>query len=115
MMWLLSSILLIALSSIPISPVHAQEPQPQPQTAEEPTQEFYSGIVSEVPEGKVTVVRSILGKQPETRTFLITPTTKVEGKLRAKVRVTVGYKSTDEGDVAVRIIVRTQGNSNNKK
>lgn len=103
-MWLLSSVLFFALSrSLPASPAVQQEPQ---QNAEEPTYEFYSGTVSEVPEGKVTVVRTLLGKAPESRTFIINGETKVEGRLRAKVRVTVGYKTTDEGDVAVRIIVR---------
>src|SRR3982751_5830941 len=113
MMWLLSSVLLIALTrSIPAAPAHTQEPQ---QSTEEPSQEFYSGVVSEVSDGKVTVVRSLMGKAPETRTFLLNTETKIEGKLRAKVRVTVGYKTTDDGEVAVRIIVRNQSNSSPKK
>jgi carbonic anhydrase/acetyltransferase-like protein (isoleucine patch superfamily) len=52
------------------------------------------------------VSRSILGKPAETRTFLIKPDTRVEGKLRARARVTVGFVTTDEGDVARLIVVR---------
>ena len=62
---------------------------------------------SELPPGRIVVNRALLGKPPENRTFLINADTKVEGKLKPKARVTVGIKSTDEGDVAVRIIVRT--------
>ena len=103
-MWLLSSVLLFALTrSLPGAPASQQEPQ---QPTEEATYEFYSGTVSEVPEGKVTVVRTLMGKAPETRTFIINPETKIEGRLRPKVRVTVGYRTTDEGEVAVRIIIR---------
>ena len=44
----------------------------------------------------------------EKRTFRVTPDTKVEGKLRMKVRVTVRYTSgDDEEDVATLIVVRT--------
>ncbi len=107
-MWLLSSLLFLVLStSMPAAPAAQQEQQ---QAAEEVSPDFYSGTVSEVPEGKVTVVRSLLGKAPETRTFIITADTKVEGRLRVKARVTVGYRTTDDGDVAVRIIVRNQQN-----
>ena len=58
-------------------------------------------------EDKITVFKTVLGKSSETRTFLITPETRVEGKLRVKVRVTVRYTSEDEGDRALHIIVRS--------
>lgn len=82
-----------------------QEPVP---TQQEPVQEYYSGTVKELPNGKITVARTIQGKAPESRTFLINSETVVEGKLRHNMRVTVGFKPSDEGDVAVRIIVRQQ-------
>jgi hypothetical protein len=83
--------------------VSAQEQTP----AAEPNFEFVSGTITELPPGRIVVNRALLGKPPENRTFLINADTKVEGKLKPKARVTVGFKSTDEGDVAVRIIVRT--------
>jgi hypothetical protein len=69
--------------------------------------EFVSGTVTELPAGKIVVNRALLGKPAENRVFLITPETKVEGNLRTNSRVTVGFKTTDEGDVAMRIIVRS--------
>jgi hypothetical protein len=56
---------------------------------------------------RITVFKTVLGKSSETRTFLITPETRVEGKLRVKVRVTVRYTREEQGDRAVHIIVRS--------
>jgi hypothetical protein len=67
--------------------------------------DFFSGIVEELPAGRVTVSRTALGKS-ESRSFLIKAETKVEGKLRTRTRVTVRFRRSDEGDVAVQIIVR---------
>jgi carbonic anhydrase/acetyltransferase-like protein (isoleucine patch superfamily) len=53
------------------------------------------------------VSRSILGKPAEKRTFWIKSDTRVEGKLRVKAKVTVGFVTTDDGDVARLIVVRT--------
>ena len=77
--------------------------------------EFVSGTVAELPPGKIVVSRTVLGKPPETRTFTITTETKIEGKLRPKARVTVGFKTSEEGEPpAVRIIVR-QPSAQSKK
>jgi len=83
--------------------VGAQEQTPIPDA----NYEFVSGIITELPPGRIVVNRALLGKPPENRTFLVNGETKVEGKLKPKARVTVGFKTTDDGDVAVRIIVRT--------
>lgn len=56
---------------------------------------------------RITVSRSILGKPAEKATFWIKPDTKVEGNLRMRARVTVGYVVADEGNVARLIVVRT--------
>ena len=68
--------------------------------------EFYSGSVQEFNETTVTVARSLPGKTPETRVFVLDSETKVEGKLKKLARVTVGYRTHDGQDVAWRIIVR---------
>ena len=67
----------------------------------------FAGPIVKLSAEKVTVSRSILGKPAETRTFWIKSDTRVEGKLRTKARVTVGFVTTDEGDVARLIVVRT--------
>lgn len=68
----------------------------------------FSGTVVEVSAEKITVSRSILGKPAEKRGFLIKPDTRIEGKLRVHVKVTVGYVTNDDGDVARLVVVRTQ-------
>lgn len=64
---------------------------------------------------RITVSRSILGKPAEKATFWIKPDTKIEGNLRMRVRVTVGYVVTDEGNVARLIVVRTAQKQPEKK
>ena len=58
-------------------------------------------------EEKLTVLKTVLGKNSETRTFLITKETRIEGKLKLKARVTVRYTHEDEGFRALHIIVRS--------
>ena len=77
------------------------EPTPDTQT------EKFSGTVVELSAEQVTVVRSTVGSKRERRTFLIKPETRVEGKLRLRARVTVGFVTTDDGAVANLIVVRS--------
>lgn len=82
-------------------------PKPDDQKTEPQYEDTFSGPIVEVSSEKVTVSRSILGKPAETHTFWIKPDTRVEGgKLRVKMKVTVGFVTTDEGDVARLIVVR---------
>ncbi|MEJ7607338.1 MAG: hypothetical protein WKF37_14000 [Bryobacteraceae bacterium] len=102
MVWLSKFALLGALLAYELPSAPGQEPSP----SEDPQYEFISGVVSEFSSSKIVVNRALLGKPPEDREFLITAQTKIEGKMHNGVRVTVGFKPTDEGDVAMRIIVR---------
>lgn len=99
----LTGTLLLLLSPVAFIPVRAQGATP----SEQPRSEFFSGVVTALSEDKITVFKTVLGKSSETRTFLITPETRVEGKLRVKVRVTVRYTREEQGDRALHIIVRT--------
>jgi hypothetical protein len=63
----------------------------------------FAGPIVELAAAKVTVSRNVLGKT-EQRTFLIKTDTRIEGKLKVKEKVTVGFVTTDEGDIA-RLIV----------
>lgn len=69
--------------------------------------EFFSGTVTEFSPDRVTVLREVIDREPETRAFVINAGTKIEGALKEKVRVTVGYIVEGEAHIAVRIIVRT--------
>lgn len=80
------------------------------QETQEDDDQFFSGRVTASTSTQVTVVRTVLGKDNATRTFLITPETKVEGgRVRVQAQVTVRFVSSDQGDKAVHIIVRPNG------
>jgi hypothetical protein len=83
--------------------------QPAPQNQEQPpTEQYFSGTVVSYAAERVTVARTVLGKNSSSRYFTITDETRIEGKLKVKVRVTVQYVTKDEVDYAVYIIVRNQ-------
>jgi hypothetical protein len=84
----------------------AQSP-PEDAPVPAPTYKFLSGSVVEIYEDSMVVRRSALGRTLEVRRFRINAETKVEGDLKLKARVTVGYTSGENGDVAARVIVRT--------
>jgi hypothetical protein len=69
------------------------------------TDTFFAGTVTESTAEKVTVGRTVRGRA-ESRTFRMTPETKVEGQLATQVRVTVRYVTDDDGDTATLIVVR---------
>jgi hypothetical protein len=96
--------LLLLISPVSSIPAWAQSAKPG---SEQPLSEFFSGIVTALADDKITVFKTVLGKNSETRTFLITPETRVEGKLRMKARVTVRYTHDEDSDRALHIIVRT--------
>ena len=81
--------------------------QPTQQTQElPPAEQYFSGTVVSCTAEKVTVARTVLGKNSSSRYFTIGSETQIEGKLKVKVRVTVQYVTKDEIDYAVHIIVR---------
>lgn len=81
----------------------AQDPQTKTEQAQDT---FFSGNVVSVTADKLTVSRRTLSLTAVTRVFLLDSKTQIEGKLQPKARVTVKFEKTDEGDRAVRIIVR---------
>jgi hypothetical protein len=82
-------------------------PKPEPSKSEPQYDDTFSGPIVEYSSDKITVSRTILGK-PEQHTFWIKPDTKIEGKLKVKVKVTVGFVTTEDGDIARLIVVRAQ-------
>lgn len=75
--------------------------------AQEEAANFYSGYVVDLGSDKVSVERTVLGHPPETRSFILNGKTGVEGKLQVKARVTVQFAPSDQGEVAIHIIVRS--------
>ena len=78
---------------------------PQETSPQQPVDTFFAGTVLDTTTEKITVSRVVQGKT-EKREFRVTPDTKVEGKLRVHVRVTVRYIADEEGDKATLIVVR---------
>ena len=70
------------------------------------TETIYSGTVETLTAEKLTVAREIMGKPPEYMSFVLSPETKIEGKLQEGVRVTVKFRPSDDGPIAETIIVR---------
>lgn len=86
-----------------------EKPSPRADNTREPKyDQTFSGPVVELTATKITVSRSILGKPAEKRSFLLQSDTRIEGKLRMHIKVTVGYISTDDGDVARLVVVRSK-------
>ncbi len=81
----------------------AQQSTPQ----EKKPDAFFSGTVTESTPERISVSRRISGRQ-EKRTFRVTPETRIEGKLQARVRVTVQYITAEDGSsTATRIVVHS--------
>jgi len=75
----------------------------------------FSGPIVEITATQITVSRSILGKPAEKRTFSIKSDTRIEGKLKVRAKVTVGFVTTEDGDVARLVVVRTSQKPSEKK
>ena len=92
------------------SRLSAQDNAPTPEfpKTEAHYRDTFSGDIVNLSPARVIVARSILGKPTEQRAFWIRPETKVEGKLKMKVKVTVGWVPSDDGDIALLIVVRPE-------
>jgi hypothetical protein len=89
-----------------VTPAVFRAQNQEPPAAEQPEDQYFSGTVVSYNAEKVTVARTILGKDSSSRTFVITSQTQIDGKLRPKVRVTVQYVTKSDIDHAVHIVVR---------
>jgi hypothetical protein len=95
-------------------PAKAESTKNEPKS-EPKYDETFSGPIVELSATKIVVSRSILGKPAEKCTFLIKSDTRIEGKLKVRAKVTVGFVTTDEGDVARLVVVRTSQKPADKK
>jgi hypothetical protein len=101
------ALLLVLSFSIPGVLRSQQEPDTTAPKAAVPSEDIFSGTVTQLTDRSLTVVRKIPGQKPVTREFTRDGNTTLEGKLRNRVRVTVRYKALEDGGfVAVHIIVR---------
>ncbi|MBZ5577668.1 MAG: hypothetical protein LAP40_13990 [Acidobacteriia bacterium] len=69
--------------------------------------QYFTGLVMSIDEASLTVNRTVLGKNSSTKTFAITAETRFEGaRPIVRSQVTVRYVTGDEGDRALRVILR---------
>jgi hypothetical protein len=70
--------------------------------------DIFSGTVTAVAANQITVVRKVPAKADESRDFAVDNGTKIEGRLRVNARVSVRFKTGDDGvSHALRVIVRS--------
>jgi hypothetical protein len=96
----ITALLIGLLAGAPATPLLADETG-----SSKAADTFFAGTVAQFTSETIIVGRTVRGKA-ESRTFSLTPQTKVEGKLAVKVRVTVRYITDDDGDTATLIVVR---------
>lgn len=94
--------------------LYAAKPLKQEVETRPAVENFFAGTVTVCTNEKITVSRVVLGKT-EKRDFKLTADTKVEGKLKANVRVTVRYESGEEGDMAIATLIVIRANEPKKK
>jgi hypothetical protein len=96
----------LAVTLLLTSGVLAQSQEPTPGVQGQQEDQYFSGTVTAMDSGKITVIRTVLGTESTTKTFALTSATRYEGKPKVKSRVTVKFVSGDEGERAVHIVVR---------
>ncbi len=69
---------------------------------------MFSGTIESVAEGSLTAIRN---GSKDSKTFVVNSETRFEGpKPSVNSRVTIRYRATVQGDLAVRVIVRSPAN-----
>ncbi len=90
--------------ALPTTRIGWTQNQPAP-----PKDQMFSGTVTAVGDNSLTVVRT---GSTASKTFTVTPQTLFEGpKPQVNSRVTIRYVAGEEGDRAVRVIVRAPANN----
>lgn len=77
-----------------------------PPTQSGPKHLLFGGTVTQLDSGHITVSRTLPGRIPEHRTFLITARTRISRAIKLRSRVTVRYRHLPDGDVALEVQLR---------
>jgi|GEM_PF-2345412 len=102
----------IALLLWSVVPGLAQDQESTPPPQPPPRPQFFAGTVTQLDVQHITISRTLVGKAPEHRTFVINAKTKCnKSALKVKARVTVRYLHLPEGDVALEIQIHPAGRS----
>jgi len=95
---------LLCAAAVQNSATAGPSPQPAPSSPPIPHAQFFAGTVMELDNTHIKVARTLVGRPTESRSFNLTPTTKMNKSIvKLHSRVTVRYKRMPEGDVALEI------------
>jgi len=87
----------------------AQNPETSTATAPPappPRQQFFAGTITAITNEQITVSRTLVGHQPDTRSFQLTPKTKLnKANCKVNTKVTVRYQHLPQGDIALQVLV----------
>ncbi len=86
--------------------VLAKNPKTPTPAAPAAKPQFFAGAVTELDESHIKVSRKLVGRSPESRTFIVDGKTKMNAAIRVKSRVTVRYQRGPGGDLALEVQVR---------
>lgn len=85
-------------TSAPATSTSSPVPAPRPQ--------YFAGTLLSITDAQITVSRTLVGHPPDTRTFQITPKTKLNrANCKLSAKVTVRYQHLPEGDVVLQVVV----------
>jgi hypothetical protein len=90
-------------STQPAPPAAPAPSTPAPST---PKHLLFGGTVTQLDTQRITVSRTLPGKTPEHRTFLINAKTRMTRAIKLRSLVTVRYRHLPEGDIALEILLR---------
>jgi hypothetical protein len=105
-LFLSRGVICVLLALAGSSPVRSQDDPPP--SAQQPVDQYFAGVVTVLTGEKITLKQTVLGK-PTVREFVVTAETRYDpmgGKPKLKQKVTVQWVSGENGDRAVKIILR---------
>lgn len=77
-----------------------------PPTPTPPRPQFFAGTITSITNDQITISRTLVGHQPETRSFELTPKTKMnKNNCKPNTKVTVRYQHLPAGDMALQVLV----------
>jgi len=95
--------IVVCLAAAGSSKLYCQDAAPAVQQQDQ----FFAGTITALSDTSITVTRTVLGKESTVHTFAITPETVIQGgKPKLKSKVTVKWVAGDDGDRALKIILR---------
>jgi hypothetical protein len=73
-----------------------------------PRPQYFAGTITAITDDQITVSRTLVGHPTDTRSFQITPKTKLNrANCRLNTKVTVRYQHLPEGNIALQVLIHS--------